>query len=432
MVGAGHAEYTARFHELARLVPHLVTPERKIIKRYIYSLAPQIRAMVAAMELTTIQSDVQKAGMLTDEAIRNGALKKVTKKRGNSGEPSRVGKARDDNKRPKTKRVHFAKDYKTGPRMVTPVNVRNPTTSCGACFECGGTDHYKAVCPRLNRTPRPRGNHPNTVMAIEGGQGRGNDGNQARKGAFMMGVEEARQDPNIVTDRLTKSAHFLPIREDFKMDRLARLYLNEIITRHDVSVSIISYRDSRFTSRFWQSMQEALGTRLDMSTAYHPQTGWSNVRYASFEALYERKYRSPILWVEVGKGQFIGPEIVQEITEKISQIKDRLKAARDRQKSFADKRRKPLELSVGNHVMLKVSPWKGDVRFKKKGKLAPRFVGPFEITERIGPVAYRLRLHKELNEEPVEILEREFKKLKRSRIPIVKFRWNSKQGPEFT
>ncbi|GJX36353.1 hypothetical protein Tco_0247910 [Tanacetum coccineum] len=151
---------------------------------------------------------------------------------------------------------------------------------------------------------------------------------------------------------------------------------------------------------------------------------------------------------EVREGQLIGPELVQETTEKISQIKDRLKAARDRQKSYADKRRKPLEFSVGEYVLLKVSPWKGVVRFWKKGKLAPRFVGPFEITEKIGPVAYRLRLPEELNgipldeiqvdaklnfiEEPVEILKREFKKLKRSRIAIVKVRWNSKRGPEFT
>ncbi|GJR68274.1 putative reverse transcriptase domain-containing protein [Tanacetum coccineum] len=312
----------------------------------------------------------------------------------------------------------------------------------------------------------------------------------------------------VIMDRLTKSAYFLPMREDYKMDRLARLYLNEIVARHGVPISIISDRDSRFTSRFWQSMQEALGTRLDMSTAYHPQTdgqsertiqtledmlracvldfggSWdvhlplvefsynnsyhSSVRCAPFEALYGRKCRSPIMWAEVGEGQLIGPELVQETTEKISQIKDRLKAARDRQKSYADKRRKPLEFSVGDYVLLKVSPWKGVVRFGKKGKLAPRFVGPFEIIEKVGPVAYRLDLPEELDgvhdtfhvsnlkkcladptlqvpldeiqvdaklnfvEEPVEILEREFKKLKRSRIAIVKVRWNSKRGPEFT
>nr|GFC25481.1 putative reverse transcriptase domain-containing protein [Tanacetum cinerariifolium] len=155
-------------------------------------------------------------------------------------------------------------------------------------------------------------------------------------------------------------------------------------------------RDSRFTSRFWQSMQEALGTRLDMCTAYHPQTdgqsertiqtledmlracvldvggSWdvhlplvefsynksyhSSVRCASFEALYGRKCHSPIMWTEVGEGQLIGPELVHETTEKISQINDRLKDARDHQKSYADKRRKPLEFSVSDYVLLKVSP----------------------------------------------------------------------------
>ncbi|GJV45622.1 putative reverse transcriptase domain-containing protein [Tanacetum coccineum] len=312
----------------------------------------------------------------------------------------------------------------------------------------------------------------------------------------------------VIADRLTKSAHFLPMHEDYRMYRIARLYLNEIFARHGVPISIISDRDSRFTSRFWHSMQEALGTRLDMSTAYHPQTdgqsertiqtledmlrecvldfggSWdvhlplvefsynnnyhSSMRCAPFEALYGRKCRSPIMWAKVGEGNLIGPKLVQETTEKISQIKDRLKDAHDHQKSYADKRRKPIEFSVGEYVLLKVSPWKGVVRFGNKGKLAPRFVGPFEITERIGPVAYRLDLPEELDgvhdtfhvsnlkkcladptlqvpldeiqvdaklnfvEEPVKILEGEFKKLKRSRIAIVKVRWNSKRGTEFT
>ncbi|GKB47560.1 reverse transcriptase domain-containing protein, partial [Tanacetum coccineum] len=193
----------------------------------------------------------------------------------------------------------------------------------------------------------------------------------------------------VIVDRLTKSAHFLPMREDYKMERLARLYLNEIVARHGVPISIISDRDSRFTSRFWQSMQEALGTRLDMSTAYHPQTDGQSERtiqtledmlracVLDFRGSWDvhlplvKKCRSPILWAEVGEGQLIGPELVQETTEKISQIKDRLKAARDRQKSV--------------------------VHFGKKGKLAPRFVGTFEIIEKVGHVAYRLDLPKELN-----------------------------------
>nr|GEW81559.1 putative reverse transcriptase domain-containing protein [Tanacetum cinerariifolium] len=174
------------------------------------------------------------------------------------------------------------------------------------------------------------------------------------------------------------------------------------------------------------------------------------------------------MWAIIGDWHLIWPELVQETTKKISQIKDRLKVARDRQKSYSDKRREPLEFSVGEYVLLIVSPWKGVVCFRKKEKLAPRFIRPFEITKRIGPVAYRLRLPEELNgvhdtfhvlnlkkcladptlqvtlnkiqvdaklnfvEEPVEILEREFKKLKRSRIAIVKVRWNTKRGPEYT
>ncbi|GJS94741.1 putative reverse transcriptase domain-containing protein, partial [Tanacetum coccineum] len=249
MVGAGHAEavYTNRFHELARLVPHLVTPENKRIERYIYGLAPQIHAMVAATEPTTIQSAVLKAGMLSDEAIRNGSLKKNTEKRGNGGELSRNENIRDDNKKYRTGRMfatitnqvrkeytgmapkctncnyqhnpkmpyrkctncnrfgHFAKDCRAMPRMVTHVNARNPTTARGACFECGGTDHYKAAYPRLTRAPRPGGNRQNQPMAIEGGQGRGN--NDARGGAFMMGAEEARQDPNIMTGTFTLNNH---------------------------------------------------------------------------------------------------------------------------------------------------------------------------------------------------------------------------------
>ncbi|GKC52654.1 hypothetical protein Tco_1075399 [Tanacetum coccineum] len=110
---------------------------------------------------------------------------------------------------------------------------------------------------------------------------------------------------------------------------------------------------------------------------------------------YDLRYK--YLWAEVREGQLIGPKLVQETTEKILQIKDRLKVARDRQKSYADKRRKPLEFSVGDYVLLKVSPWKGVVRFGKKEKLAPRFVGPFEIIEKVGPVDYQLDLHEELN-----------------------------------
>ncbi|GJZ28130.1 putative reverse transcriptase domain-containing protein [Tanacetum coccineum] len=177
---------------------------------------------------------------------------------------------------------------------------------------------------------------------------------------------------------------------------------------------------------------------------------------------------SPVCWSEVGDSQLTGPELIRETTEKIIQIKNRLLTARSRQKSYADVRRKPMEFNVGDMVMLKVSPWKGVIRFGKRGKLSPRYVGPFKIIERIGPVAYRLELPEKLCgihntfhvsnlkkcladenlvipleeiqlddklhfiEEPVEIMDREVKQLKQSRIPIVKVRWNSRRGPEFT
>nr|GEZ45184.1 putative reverse transcriptase domain-containing protein [Tanacetum cinerariifolium] len=174
-----------------------------------------------------------------------------------------------------------------------------------------------------------------------------------------------------------------------------------------------------------------------------------SIKCAPFEVLYRRNCRSPVIWTEIGESQLIGPEIVQETTEKIFQIKKRLKTARSRQKSYAYKRRKPLEFKVEDRVLLKVSPWKGFVRFGKRGKLAPRYVGPFEIVEHVEQVAYRLKLAQELSciydtfhvsnlkkclaetdaqipweeikveenlrfvEEPIEIVERDVKKLKR-------------------
>ncbi|GKC31660.1 putative reverse transcriptase domain-containing protein [Tanacetum coccineum] len=433
MVGAGHAAYTDRFHELARLVPHLVTPESRMIERYVYGLASQIRGMVAATEPKTIQKAVQISSILTDEAVRNRSIKKV-EKRGNVGEPSKDKNGRDDNNRTRTGNAfattpcrkreygYLAQDCRGVPRNANLVNARNPTVR--ACYECGSTDHVRSTCPRLNRAQGPKENRPNQVVANNGGQGRGNQENQARgiepselgfrheieiasgqlveidkviKGCkleieghvfdidlipfghesfdVVIGVETKRtklgvghsyweqselakirtivrsselgfryeielasgqlveidkvvritttdgkarikdrivmaaqkdgvwmslqdcrkvkaehqrpsvllQQPEIpvwkwegiamdfvtklprtssghdtiwvIVDRLTKSAHFLTMREDYKMDILARLYLNEITARHGVPISIISDRNSRFTSRFWQSMQ---------------------------------------------------------------------------------------------------------------------------------------------------------------------------------
>nr|GEZ68951.1 putative reverse transcriptase domain-containing protein [Tanacetum cinerariifolium] len=227
-----------------------------------------------------------------------------------------------------------------------------------------------------------------------------------------------------------------------------------------------------------------------MSTAYHPKTdcqsertiqtledklracaidlgkGWVNhlplveflynnsyhasVKAAPFEALYGQKYRSPVCWTEVGEAQILGLEFIQETTDKIVQIKQRMQAARDRQKSYDDLKHKPIEFQVGDKVMLKVSLWKGVVRFGKQGMLNPRYVGPSKVLERFGDVAYKLDLPEELSrvhntfhvsnlkkyhaneplavpldglhfddklhfvEEPVEIMDREVKRLKRS------------------
>ncbi|GKE81073.1 putative reverse transcriptase domain-containing protein, partial [Tanacetum coccineum] len=151
-------------------------------------------------------------------------------------------------------------------------------------------------------------------------------------------------------------------------------YVDEIVARHGVPVSIISDRDGRFTLHCWQTVQKALGTSWDVhlpldefsyNNSYH-----SSIKCAPFEALYGRRCRSPILWAEIGESSLIGPELIQETTDKVVLIKEKLKAARDRQKSYADNRRKPLEFEIGDRVMLKVSPWKGVIRFGKKGKLA--------------------------------------------------------------
>nr|GFC79237.1 putative reverse transcriptase domain-containing protein [Tanacetum cinerariifolium] len=127
------------------------------------------------------------------------------------------------------------------------------------------------------------------------------------------------------------------------------------------------------------------------NNSYH-----ASIKAAPFEALYGRKCRSPVGWSEVGESQLTGPELIRETNKKIAQIKNRLLTARSHQKSYADVRRRPLEFNVGDKVMLKVSPWKGVIRFEKREKLSPRFIGPFRILERIGPVAYKLELPREL------------------------------------
>ncbi|GJR02245.1 reverse transcriptase domain-containing protein [Tanacetum coccineum] len=259
---------------------------------------------------------------------------------------------------------------------------------------------------------------------------------------------------NVVADALSQKELIKPLR-----------YGNPYKIIHKGN-SLPTWSDSHFMSKFWQSLQNALGTQLDISMAYHPETDGQSERTietledmlqaSPFEALYGRKCRSPVCWAEVGDVQLTGPEIIYEPTEKIVQIRQRLQAARDRQRSYANIRRKPLEFQVGDPVILKVSPRKGFFRFGKRGKLNPQYIRPFKILERIGPVAYKLELPEELSnihstfnvsnlkkclsdeslvipvkvlrldgklkfvEELVEIMDQEVKQLKQSRIPIVK------------
>ncbi|GJT07230.1 putative reverse transcriptase domain-containing protein [Tanacetum coccineum] len=154
--------------------------------------------------------------------------------------------------------------------------------------------------------------------------------------------------------------HYYGFRTD-SMEKLMRQYLKEVVSRHGVPVSIIFDRDSKFTSHFWKSLNEALGK------------------------------------AKVGDAQLTGPEIIHEKTEKIIQIKKRIQAAQDRQKSYVDRRCKPLEFEVGDKVMLKVSPWKGVIRFGKQGKLNPRYIGPFKILDRVGMLVYQLELPEQLS-----------------------------------
>jgi hypothetical protein len=312
----------------------------------------------------------------------------------------------------------------------------------------------------------------------------------------------------VVVDRLTKSAHFLPIRENISSEEMAEMFVAEIVARHGIPATIVSDRDTRFTSRYWRKFQEEMGTKLLISTAYHPQTdgqtertiqtledmlracvldfggNWddhlplvefsynnsyqASIGMAPYEALYGRRCRTPVCWGEVGQRELASSDLVAEANEKISIIRERLKVAQDRQKAYADRRTRPLEFEEGDRVFLRVSPWKGVIRFRKRGKLGPRYIGPFRVLQRVGKVAYRLELPPELErihntfhvsqlrkcladetalvplgdivvdearnyvETPVEIRDTKVKHLRNKSIKQVLVQWRHRKGSDLT
>eukprot|EP00253_Pinus_taeda_P020588 PITA_20588 len=252
---------------------------------------------------------------------------------------------------------------------------------------------------------------------------------------FITGLPLTSQRHNailLVVDKLTKSAHFIPVRDTYDVADVARVFINEIIRFHGVPKKIISDRDSRFTSRFWTCMQTTLGTQLNLSTAYHPETDgqiervnqvledmlrmyvmdqqshWekylplvefaynnsyhSSIGMPPFEALYGRPCRTPLSWDRLEDRVIIGPELIHEMEAHVRQIRQRLKEAHDRQKSYADAHKIDRRYEVGDQVFIRIKPNKSTIQFRKWTKLSPRFIGPFKVVERVGPVAYRLAL----------------------------------------
>ena len=308
----------------------------------------------------------------------------------------------------------------------------------------------------------------------------------------------------VIVDRLTKSAHFIPVNMKYRMEKLVELYIKEVVRLHGIPSSIVSDRDPRFTSRFWTSLHEALGTKLKLSSAYHPQTdgqtertiqtledllraciieqqgSWmdclplieftynnsyqASIGMAPFEALYGRKCKTPICWYDDGEAVLLGPEMLQQINEQVKLIREKIKASQDRQKSYYDRRRKPLDFQEGEHVFLKVSPVTGVGRALKSRKLTPKYLGPYQILKKIGPVAYHIALPPSLSNlhpvfhvsqlrrynpdpshilavdevqvkdnltykaQPKKITDRRMKSLRGKEIALVKVQWGTDEG----
>ena len=328
---------------------------------------------------------------------------------------------------------------------------------------------------------------------------------------FITGLPRTRSGYDsiwVVVDRLTKVAHFIPVKTTYTSAKLAKIYMTRIVCLHGVPRTIVSDRGTQFTSKFWNQLHETLGTRLEFSTAFHPQTdgqtervnqiledmlracaldygsSWDdNLPYAEFsynnsyqaslkmspfQALYGRSCRTPLQWDQPGEKQVFEPDILLEAEENIKMVRENLKIAQSRQRSYADTRRRELSFEVGDFVYLKVSPIRGVRRFGVKGKLAPRYIGPYQILSKRGEVAYQLSLPENLSavhnvfhvsqlkkclrvpeeqlpveglevqedltyvEKPTQILETADRVTRRKTIRMCKVRWNHHSEEEAT
>jgi hypothetical protein len=252
---------------------------------------------------------------------------------------------------------------------------------------------------------------------------------------FIVGLPlTARKKDSIwvIVDRLTKTSHFIVVHTTYSVQQYAELYMDQIVCLHGILKTIISDRGTQFLARFWEQLHECLGTKLIRSSSYHLQTdgqterinqiledmlresilhfdkSWdkclslvefsynniyqASLKMAPFDALYGRRCHTPFNWSETGEWTLFGPDSVKDAEEKVQVIRENLKIAQMRQKSYHDKGTTPRHLEVGDYMYLKVSPSKGVQRFRIKGKLAPRYIGPYEVIDVCGLVDYRIQL----------------------------------------
>jgi hypothetical protein len=238
-------------------------------------------------------------------------------------------------------------------------------------------------------------------------------------------------------DRLTKVAHYIPVKTTYSRPQLAELYMSRIVCLHGVPKKIVSDRGTQFTLRFWERLHEILDTQLCFSFADHPPTdgliervnqiledmlracalqygrSWDkslpyaefsynnsyqeSLKMAPFEMLYRHRCQTPLFWSETRERKVFAPDILQEAKKQVRMVRENLRVAQLRQKSFADHRRRELSFEVRDLVYLKVSHMRGLHHFKVRAKLAPRFIGPFKILEKSGEVAYQLELPPQLS-----------------------------------